>query len=348
VPSTVRGMEAASGEGPRGKIARLRARAGRALGRAAKLTERSVDAFFRHHCAQLAASISYYALLSIFPAAIVMAAIFGAVIGDDEARAEVVDFLFDNLPVSEDQGRRDLEKVVDGVTHNTGALGVVGLVGLLYSASALMAAIRNSLAIIWETERQRPALRAKALDLVLVLGLGILIALSFSATIVRGLALDLGNDLGFTGRVLDGALDAFGVLIPLVLSLLAFAVILVVVPFPRPRLRDVWPGVVLAAVGYELAQRGFALYLQHFGNYSAVYGSLGAVIIFLVFIYIAAMVFLAGAEFAALWPRVRRGEFDANGEGRPLGEEIRRFLRGLVIERRGEGPEAPQKRDQDR
>jgi uncharacterized BrkB/YihY/UPF0761 family membrane protein len=72
------------------------------------------------------------------------------------------------------------------------------------------------------------------------------------------------------------------------------------------------------------------------------------VIIFLVFIYIAAMVFLAGAEFAALWPRVRRGEFDANGEGRPLGEEIRRFLRGLVIERRGEGPEAPQKRDQDR
>jgi membrane protein len=96
----------------------------------------------------------------------------------------------------------------------------------------------------------------------------------------------------------------------------------------------VWPGILLAAVGYELAKRGFALYLENFGNYSAVYGSLGAVITFLVFIYIAAMVFLMGAEFAALWPRVRRGEFDDSGEGKPFGEEVRGFLRGLVFERR--------------
>jgi membrane protein len=308
------------------------------LARAAKLIERSVDAFARHHCPQLAASISYYALLSIFPAAILMVAIFGIVIGDDEPRTEVVDFLFENLPVSEGQGRQDLEKIVDGVTSNTGALGVIGLLGLLYSASALMGAIRNSLAIIGETERQRPPLRAKALDLLLVLGLGILIALSFVATLVRGLAVDLSEDLGFTGRVVDGALNAFGFLIPFTLSLIAFTVVLIVVPYPRPRLRDVWPGVVLAAAGFELAQRGFALYLENFGNYSAIYGSLGAVITFLVFIYIAAMVFLLGAEMATLWPRVRAGEFDdSDGDGEPFGEQVRGFLRGLVIERRKPG-----------
>lgn len=147
-------MEAArDGERP-GAVERARARAGHALGRAAKLIERSVDAFARNHCPQLAASISYYALLSIFPAAILMVAIFGVVIGDDEARTEVVDFLFENLPVSEGQGRQDLERIVDGVTSNTGALGVIGLLGLLYSASALMGAIRNSLAIIGETKRR--------------------------------------------------------------------------------------------------------------------------------------------------------------------------------------------------
>jgi membrane protein len=328
-------VEAERGEAE-SPVARARARAGHAFGRAAKLTERSVDAFFKHHCSQLAASISYYALLSIFPAAILMAAIFGAVIGDDQARTDVVDFLFDNLPLSEGQGRGDLEKVVDGVTRNTGALGVIGLLGLLYSASALMGAVRNSLAIVWDTERRRPALRAKALDLLLVLGLGLLIALSFAATIARGFAVDLGEDLGVAGRVMDAALGAFGFLIPFLLSLIAFSVVLLVVPFPRPRLRDVWPGALLAAVGFELAQRGFTLYIENFGNYSAVYGSLGAVIIFLVFIYIGALVFLLGAEFAALWPRVRRGEFDDGGEGRPLGEEIRRFLRGLVFERRRE------------
>jgi membrane protein len=314
-------------------VDRLRARAGHALGRAGTLTERSVDAFFRHRCPQLAASISYYALFSVFPAAILMAVVFGLIISGEDARREVVDFLFDNLPLSEDQGRRDLEKVVNDVTRNPGTLGVIGLAILLYSASALMGAVRNSVAVVWGSERDRPPLRGKALDILLVLGLGVLIGLSLMITILRGLAVDLGKDLGVTGRVLDGALDISGFVIPFLLSLIAFAVLYGVVPHPRPRLRDVWPGIVLATVGYELAKRGFALYIDNFANYSAVYGSLGAVITFLVFVYIAAMIFLLGGEFAALWPRVRAGEFE-NGEGRPLGEEIRRFLRGLVIERR--------------
>ena len=322
-------------------LTRLRARAGHALGRAGKLAERSIDAFFRHRCPQLAASISYYALLSVFPAAILMAVIFGQIISGDDARREVVDFLFDNLPVSEDEGRRDLEKVVDDVTGNPATLGIIGLAALLYSASALMGAVRNSLAIVWGSERERPPLRGKALDILLVLGLGLLIALSLAATIVRGFAVDLSKDLGLTGRVLESALDASGFLIPFLLSVITFAVVYRVVPHPRPRLRDVWPGILLAAVGYELAKRGFALYLENFGNYSAVYGSLGAVITFLVFIYIAAMVFLMGAEFAALWPRVRRGEFDDSGEGEPFGEEVRGFLRGLVFERRDRKQDEP-------
>ncbi|HEX2435252.1 MAG TPA: YihY/virulence factor BrkB family protein [Solirubrobacterales bacterium] len=325
-------MEPAGG-GEGSALDRVRARAGHALGRAAKLTERAIDAFFKQRCSQLAASISYYALLSLFPSAIVAAAVFGIVIGDDKARAEVVDFLFDTLPLSEDEGRRDLERAVDGVTRNTEALGLVGLVGLLYSASALMGAVRNSLAIIWGGERQRPALRAKALDIVLVVGLGLLSGLSLAVTVLRSLAVDLGHDLGIPGRVLDGALGASGFLIPLALSAIVFAVLFRFVPYPRPRLRDVWPGIVVATIGYELAKRGFALYIDNFGNYSAVYGSLGAVIVFLVFIYIVAIVFLLGAEYAALWPRVRAGEFD-DGPGKPLREEIRGFLRGLVLEPR--------------
>jgi membrane protein len=326
-------MEPAKRSERESAVERLRARAGHALGRAGKLTERSVDAFFRHRCPQLAASISYYALFSVFPAAILMAVVFGLIISGGDTRREVVDFLFDNLPLSEDQGRRDLEKVVNDVTRNPGTLGVIGLAILLYSASALMGAVRNSLAVVWGSERERPPLRGKALDILLVLGLGLLIGLSLMITILRSLAVDLGKDLGLTGGVLDGALDASGLVIPFLLSLIAFTVLYRVVPHPRPRLRDVWPGIVLATLGYELAKRGFTIYLDNFADYSAVYGSLGAVITFLVFVYIAAMILLMGGEFAALWPRVRAGEFD-DGEGRPLGEEIRRFLRGLVFEHR--------------
>ncbi len=317
---------------------RIRARAGRALGRAWKLTERSVDAFFRHRCSQLAASISYFSLLSVFPAAIVIAVIFGIVIDDDAARTKVVNFLFDNLPLSPDQGRSDLEKVVDGVTHNTGTLGLIGVATLLYSASALMASVRNSFAIIGEREAHRPALRAKALDILLVFGLGGLIAISLLVSVLRGLAVDFSKDLGFAGRALQGALDTTGFVIPLLLTTAAFTAILLVVPYPRPRVRDVWPGIVVAAVGYELAKLGFSLYLTNLADYSAVYGSIGAVITFLVFVYIAAMVVLLGAEYAAMWPRVRAGEFDDDGEGdgKPFGEQVLDALRGLVVDDRDE------------
>jgi membrane protein len=316
-----------------GDIERLRARTGRALGHAWKLTEQSVGAFFGDRCPQFAAAISYYALLSIFPAAIVMTAIFGLVISDDEARTKVVDFLFNNLPLSEEEGRGDLESIVNGVTRSSEAVGLLGLVGLLWSASALMGALRNALAVVWGSERDRPPLRGKALDLMLFLGLGVLIGLSVLLTVLRAVAVDLGQNLGLPGRALEAALDASGFLIPFALGLIAFAVVFVVVPRPRQRLRDVWPGVVLAAVGCELAKRGFALYLDNLGSSAAVYGSLGAVIVFLVFIYIAAMVFLLGGEFAALWPRVRAGEFDrGDGDGKPFREKVRGVLRGLVRE----------------
>jgi len=311
----------------------LRARAGRALWHAWKLTEQSVRAFFCDRCPQFAAAISYYALLSIFPAAIVMTAIFGLVISDDEAQTRVVDFLFQNLPLSEAEGRGDLESIVNGVTRKFEAVGLLGVVGLLWSASALMGAVRNAFAVVWGTEHDRPPLRGKALDLMLFLGLGLLIGLSLLVTVLRGLAVDFGQDLGLPGRALEAALDASGFLIPFTLGLIAFAVVFVVLPHPRQRLRDVWPGVVLAAVGYELAKRGFALYLDSFGNFAAVYGSLVAVIVFLVFIYIAAMILLLGGEFAALWPRVRAGEFDrGDGDGKPFREEVRGLLRGLVLE----------------
>ena len=69
-----------------------------------------------------------------------------------------------------------------------------------------MGAVRNSLAIVWGGERQRPALRAKALDILLVLVLGLLIALSLAVTVLRSLAVDLGQDLRVLGRALESAL----------------------------------------------------------------------------------------------------------------------------------------------
>jgi YihY family inner membrane protein len=167
-----------------------------------------------------------------------------------------------------------------------------------------------------------------------------LIAVSLAATLVRGFAIDVGQGLGVPGEVINAILDAGGVLFPLALSMAVYTVVYVVVPARRVRVRDVWPGVLFAAVVYEVAKRGFAIYVENYSNYNAVYGSLGAVIAFLVFVYIAAIVFLIGAEMAALWPRVRAGVFDTErGPPMPLHRRVLLLLRSLVIrDRAGQGP----------
>jgi len=316
-----------------GRAKRIRARLGRGAGRAWTLLTKSIEAFAEHHGTQLAAGASYYALLSVFPAAIVLVAVFGIAIGDTDARTEVVDALFEALPLTDD-GRSDLESVIGGVTRNAEALGIVGMAALLLTATALMGSIRNAVHIAASDEDRRPALRGKALDLLFVIGLGLLVGLSLGATIVRGFALDLGHDLGLPGRWMQSALDATGELVPLALSAAAFTAIYLVLPRRRVPLRDAWPAIVFASIGYELAKRGFSLYLASFARYSDVYGSLGAVIAFMVFVYVAAIVFIVGAEMVALWPRVRGGDFDSTKPGEPLPAQVLGFLKGLVIERR--------------
>ncbi|MDQ3102314.1 MAG: YihY/virulence factor BrkB family protein [Actinomycetota bacterium] len=301
------------------------------LARAWALIWNSIGGISRHRGGQLAASMAYYALLSVFPTAIVLAAAAGFVLDDPAAREDAIEFLFKELPLSETDGRGDLESLVDGVTNNSGTLGLIGGVALIISASALLSATRNSIAVIFEGEYSRGILRGKGLDLLLGLGLGLLFALSFAATILTQFEPDLG---GGALDAVESALTATGSLLPIALSAVVFAILYRVLPVNHPRLRDVWPGVIFATFGYEVVKRAFSLYLENFSNYSAVYGSLGAVVAFMVFVYIASIVFLLGAEMAALWPEVRAGKHDPGGDdegpSKTFGEEVRDFLKSLV------------------
>ena len=126
-----------------------------------------------HQVGNLAASMAYYALLSLFPVAIVLAAIAGLVLNDAAARQDVVDFLFDELPLSETDGRSDIESLVDGVTEQREHAGSDRPHRPARSRRAPWSgAMRNSVAVIFEAPVSRGALRGKGLDLVLVLGLG--------------------------------------------------------------------------------------------------------------------------------------------------------------------------------
>ena len=265
------------------------------------LAVRSVREFLDDRCIQAAAGISYWALFSLFPLAILAVAVLGLVLRDDALRDDLLDLLLANLPLT-GEGRADLERVLVSVTSRGSTFGFLGLLGLFWTASGLMGAIRDGLNQVWDTE-SRPALKGKLLDflLVVVVAAGLLasVALSVGLRVAEAAVADVAEWLtaGFV---------VFGFVLPILLTFSTSAFLYRIVPAVRTTLAGIWPGALVAALGFEAAKYGFAFYLDNFNRYNAVYGSIGAVMATLFFMYLAANIFLLGAEVASEWPRARR------------------------------------------
>lgn len=304
------------------------------------LLRRTFAEYSDDHCAALAASISYYVFFSIFPLAILFVSISGLVLTNDSVRAGVVDDIFDFLPLSEDEGRADLETAIDGVATSLSIIGLVSVFGLLWAASGMMGSLRHALNQAWDIDFRRPFLRGKFFDLLMVMGAGGLIMLSIASTIflqvARRVSDGVADFLGPLGAGTAFSFELFAVVVPFLFSLATFMFIFKIIPNVRTRFRDIWPGALLSALLFELVKNGFAVYLRYFGDYDAVYGSLGAVIAFLFFIYISASIVLLGAEMAAEWPRVMHGHYDkslapaAVGPSAPLRRRVKTGLAGLI------------------
>jgi membrane protein len=268
---------------------------------------------------------------------------FGAVLGQVPARASVIAFVLENVPLREDRGRRELEQVLTRVTQQTVGFGVMAAVALLVTASAVMGAVRQALNRAWDVADPRPVVQAKLVDLLLVVGLGLLVALSFALTVVAKLAVSLSADLeralGPAASAVPRLLLELGRLAPVLIAFAAFTILFRLAPAARTRVRDVWPGAAVAALGFEATKTGFALYLAEFANYGAVYASLAAVVAFLVFVFVSANAVLLGAQVAVAWPRIRDGATE-DGPGAPLGKRLRRAITGLVVHRPSD-PSAP-------
>jgi membrane protein len=301
----------------------------RLVRRAGAAAEGALSEFFAKGCPKLAAAISYYSLLALFPLAILIVAVAGLVIDNDSARTRVIEAILDRVPLSAGAGRSDLEDILATVTASSGATGAIGLVFLLVAASGVMGALRFALNSVWEVEDPRPPLRGKALDVVLVLGAGLVVAVSLTLTFVVRLVSDVSEEeLGAVGGPVADAVLATGRLLPAVLALGVFTAMLRFLPSAPVRWRHALIGGLVAAVGYEGTKTLFALYLENVANLSAVYASLGTVVVFLVFVWLTANLFLFGAELTRRLPD-ETGEPDPDAE--PFLRRVAGGIRGLAL-----------------
>ena len=301
------------------------------------LGRRSVEEFFADNCTQMAAAISYYVLFSLFPLLIFLVGVLGLLLRDSQLQDDIINGVLDFIPLSEDKGRDQVTEAVRGVAGvGSGALGLFGLIGMAWSGSNMFGIIRRSINTAYDLEYQRPLVQQKLLDLTMVVGMGAFFLVSIGATGFLRVVRQRSEDIPHLGDAAEQAgflWDATSFLIPLALSFLAFAFLYWVVPATKVRLRDAWLGALVAAFLFEVTKIGFSIYLENFANYGLVYGSLGAVLAFLFWVYLSANILLLGAEVASEYPRVLRGDYaEARpAPARPLRETVRARLRGLFV-----------------
>ena len=249
-----------------------------------------------------AAQISFFAILSFIPLVLLLAAAFGLVFEDSAVRERIIQTVFDNVPLAGDSDRPKLERSVGDALDQAGNLGIFTTILLLVAASGVMGALRHSINEAWDIDERPPLLKRKALDFALILGGTSILALSVSLTATHRLA-EVLDDKENGGWLAAAALEVAGDLLPIVFVALAMLFLYRVLPMHRKPLREIWPGAIVAAIGLAIVKQGLELYFEQFADFGAIYGSLGAAMALLIFVYAAANVVVFGAEFAVEWAR---------------------------------------------
>jgi membrane protein len=264
---------------------------------AVELAVRVVHELQDDDATHMAAGVAFYAVLSLFPLLLGLIAIFGLFLPAQDVQEELFDFFERNLPGSIDVLKANIEDVI----RLRGAIGVVSLILLLWSASSMFSALGRAINRAWDVHRDRPFHIRKLRDLTMSIGVGGLFLLSMGATSVFSILESWDLPFGTAAADFGARLLGFG------FSLGIFLVLYKFMPNTKTYWRYVWPGAVLAAVLFEVAKTLFVFYLGSFGSYESVYGSVASVIILLIWIYISALILILGAEVSAEYGRMRVG-----------------------------------------
>jgi len=265
---------------------------------------RSVKEFQRDNLTDWAAALTYYGVLAIFPALIVLVSILGLV--GESATQPLIDNLGSVAPGPAKQIFTSAIKNLQGSGGTAGVLFVIGLLGALWSASGYVGAFMRASNSIYDMPEGRPIWKTLPVRVGLTIILLLLLALSTTAVVLTGgLAEKVGNVVGLGSTAVTVWNIAKWPVLLLVVSFM-FALLYWAAPnVKQPGFRWLSPGGILAVIGWLVASAAFAFYVGNFGSYNKTYGALGGVVVFLVWLWISNVVILLGAEFNAELERGR-------------------------------------------
>jgi membrane protein len=250
-----------------------------------------------------ASSIAYYTLLSVFPFFLLAFSILGSVTSDPADRATILEFVLRYFP-------RQFEFVttqLDAMQQNTVRLGVAGTLLTIWAAMGVFGAITSAVNHAWGVEKQPSYLKHKLISFVMLVAASLLL--------LTGLLLVSAINV-FEARwfaVVAARAPQLSVLhhfairwASTVVFIFVVGLIFYFVPNAKVRFRDVWVGAVVTGLMWRGALFGFSWYVHDLTRFSKLHGSIAAVVVFLIWIYISAVLLLYGVEVTAANARLRR------------------------------------------
>jgi membrane protein len=265
----------------------------------------TVREFGRDQCTDLAAALTYYAVLSVFPALVVVVSLLGVFGQGRKTSDAILQIVGDVAPSSTvDTLRGPIEQLVEA--PSAGFALVVGILGALWSASGYVGAFSRAMNRIYEVEEGRPVWKLRPQQLLLTAaGLVVAAVVAFLLAVSGPVAAAIGQHLGLG----DTAQTVWNVARwPILLVLVALGVALLYYAGPnveQPKFRWISVGAFIAITVWVVASLGFGVYVANFSSYNKTYGALAGVIVFLLWLWITNLALLFGAEVDAELERGR-------------------------------------------
>ncbi len=262
--------------------------------------------FQRDQCTDLAAALTYYSVLSVFPAILALVSLLGFFGQGASTTTQLLDII---RQLGQEQVATQLEKPITEIVNAQGAglALVIGLAGAIWSASGYVGAFGRAMNRVYQVDEGRPIWKLRPVVLLITVGLLVMAALVLIGLVISGpLATTLGDAVGL-GDLAQTIYTIVKWPVMLGIVVVMVAVLFYATPNVRqPKFRWVSVGAAVAILVWVLASVAFGFYVSHFSSYNKTYGSLAGIIVFLLWLWITNLALLFGAEVDAELERARQ------------------------------------------
>jgi membrane protein len=254
-----------------------------------------------------AAAMSYYALLSLFPFLLLIISMLGSITADDADRLAVLGFVFRYFPARLDFVTTQL----DAFREMRLQVGVMGGLALMWASLGVFGAITSAVNHAWGVDTQRSFLKHRLVSFLMLVASGGVMVVALLLVSAAQLA-----ETSWFGAMLahyEWLLAAQTLTLrysATILLILAVGLLFYFVPNVKTRFRDVWIGAILTGVLWRLTLTVFSWFVEGSARLTMIHGSIAAVVVFLLWIYVSSVILMYGVEFTAAHARIRRRHRD--------------------------------------